>query len=145
MVPVLLASPMSPTQVVWVAPLFFGVAHVHHAATQLSKGERPKTVLIMTAFQFVYTSLFGSYAAHAFLRTGSITAVFVSHCYCNMMGLPSLGFLNRRHRLYRFRIPIVVAFLIGIVGFQQCFSRDWLLPLPAVLPRLVVDSTTLSS
>ena len=86
MVPALLASGMSPLRVSVVAPLFFGVAHLHHAATRLLKGERIRPVLAMTLFQFVYTSLFGSYAAYAFIRTGSVAACYDQPCVLQLDG-----------------------------------------------------------
>ena len=73
-----------------------GVAHIHHAYLRIyQKGERAGGVAIVMLFQFTYTSMFGTYVAHAYIRTGSVMAVFLSHAFCNTMGLPDLSFLQR--------------------------------------------------
>jgi prenyl protein peptidase len=137
MVPPLLASGMSPLQVSLVAPLFFGIAHIHHAMIRLSKGERVTSVLLMTIFQFLYTSLFGSYASYAYIRTGSVLAVTAGHTYCNWMGLPDLSFGQTHHPMYRYRLVLLASFLLGVFTFKWSFSVDWLLPLPAELTKMV--------
>lgn len=141
MVPALLGSGMSPLRVTLVSPLCFGVAHIHHAMARLSKGERLQSVLIVTAFQFVYTSLFGSYSAYAFIRTGSVTAVTMSHAYCNWMGLPDFNFVQPNHPMYRHKVILLAAFIIGVFAFKWCFSSGLLLPLPAQLPLAVYGSS----
>jgi len=141
MIPVMLATGMSASRVALVAPLFFGVAHLHHAIQKLSNGERPKTVILITIFQFLYTSLFGSYASYAFVRVGSVLSVTLSHSYCNWMGLPDFGvFANSRHPLYRYRGILFVSYMIGIGAFWYLFRVDALLPLPSKLPSMI-DST----
>lgn len=141
MVPALLGSGMSPLRVALISPLCFGVAHAHHAMTRLAKGERPRLVLILTIFQFVYTTIFGSYAAYAFIRTGSVTAVTMSHTYCNWMGLPDFNFVHPRHPLYHHRMSLFVAFLCGAFAFKWGFSSDRLLPLPSQLLVIVRGSS----
>jgi prenyl protein peptidase len=133
MVPVLLASGMKPRQVSFVAPLFFGFAHLHHAALRLSEGESLFAVAIQTLFQFTYTSLFGSYGAYALIRSGSVMAVTMSHAYCNFMGLPNISFAQKGHFLYNYRILIGVAYMVGIGSFYWFFSSGLLLPLPSKL------------
>ena len=140
MVPALLGSEMAPWKVTLVAPLFFGVAHAHHAFSRLSKGERIGPVLIVTLFQFAYTSLFGSYAAYALIRTGSVSAVTCSHAYCNWMGLPDLGFMQPRHPMYQHRMLALAAFLVGAFAFKWFFSNGWLLPLPPELPAIISNA-----
>lgn len=135
MVPVLLASGMHPRKVSFVAPLFFGSAHVHHAALRLSYGERPLAVAIQTLFQLTYTSMFGSYGAYALIRSGSVVAVTMSHAYCNWMGLPDFSFAQKGNFLYKYRILIGVAYMIGIGSFYGFFYGGLLLSLP---PKLVL-------
>jgi hypothetical protein len=135
MIPPLLASGMSVVQVSVVAPLFFGIAHVHHAMTRLARGERFASVVLITTFQFLYTCLFGMYASYAFLRTGSVLAVTLSHTYCNWMGLPDMSFVQLRHPMYRYRIVLLASFLIGVFTFKWFLKSDVLLPLP---PRLAL-------
>lgn len=137
MLSALLGSGMSPAKVVMISPLFFGVAHAHHAWTRLSNGERIQSVLFVTAFQFTYTSLFGAYAAYATFRTGSVFGPFLSHAYCNFMGLPDFNFIYPRHPMYPHRKILLAAFFVGVFGFKWGFSSDRLLPKPAVLPTLI--------
>jgi len=66
-------------------------------------------------FQLCYTTLFGSYASFVFVRTGHVTAAFLCHAFCNMMGFPRLSWLDPN---YPHRTPIMAAFVVGIL----CFS-----------------------
>ncbi|KAG7366958.1 CAAX protease self-immunity-domain containing protein [Nitzschia inconspicua] len=141
MIPPLLASGMSVAKASMVTPLFFGVAHVHHALARLAKGEPLVPVLFITTFQFLYTSLFGMYASYAFIRTGSVLAVTVSHAYCNWMGLPDLSFVQIRHPMYQYRILLLASFLAGVFTFKYLLKSDDLLPLPPRLPTLIVQMT----
>jgi hypothetical protein len=139
MVPALLASGESPLKASLVAPLFFGVAHAHHAVLRLRQGEKISRIMIGTIFQFAYTTLFGIYAAYAFIRTGSVGAVVVSHAYCNWMGVPDLSFVNARSPLHRYRTFLVVMYIAGALAFKWFLTSDMLLPLPSVLPNLVLE------
>lgn len=128
MVPVLLAAGLGTATVCWTAPLFFGVAHVHHAIQRIqSEGTRPAVVVIQTLFQLTYTTLFGAYASYAYIKTnGSTTAVFLAHAYCNWMGLPDLAFLQNSNILHENRWELMLAHIIGAVGFAMGFQRDCL-------------------
>ena len=139
MVPALLAAGMSPLKASLMAPLFFGVAHAHHAVLRLRQGEAFSRIMFGTIFQFAYTTLFGSYAAYAFIRTGSVGAVVVSHAYCNWMGLPDLSFVNARSPLHGYRTFLVVMYIAGALAFKWFLTSDLLLPLPSVLPNLVLS------
>lgn len=92
--PVHLLSPLadSPRKLLFLTPLYFGIAHVHHFYEfRLSHPDTPLTpALLRTIFQFGYTTIFGWYAAFVYLRTGSLYAVFLIHAFCNYMGLPRL-------------------------------------------------------
>ena len=137
MVPALLASGMTPLRASLIAPLFFGVAHFHHAIMGILKGNRISHVVLSMIFQFGYTSLFGCYVAYAFVRTGSIGAVTVSHVYCNWMGLPDLSFIQSGHPLHLHRYVVLVAYAIGVLAFKWFFSVDNLLPMPATLTQVL--------
>ena len=137
MVPALLAAGFSVTRTCLIAPLFFGVAHAHHAMVQLMKGHRVLSVCLTTFFQFAYTSLFGSYASYAFIRTGSVTAVAVAHAYCNWMGLPNLSFVDDGHMLHEYRTYLVLIYIAGVLAFKWFLSSDILLPWPSVLPEML--------
>ncbi|KAK0802470.1 CAAX prenyl protease [Friedmanniomyces endolithicus] len=93
-----LLAKVDPTHIVFITPLIFGLAHVHHLVEFLQSrtppGHRSPSLpvwingLIRTLFQFTYTSLFGFFAAFVFLRTGNVYAVTLAHTFCNWMGVP---------------------------------------------------------
>ena len=122
MVVPLLKSGLSPVAVTWTAPLFFGTAHLHHAMLKIREGVDAKSVLIMTVFQFAYTTLFGAYVAHAFIRTGSLPAVFLCHSFCNYMGLPDFGYLDKASPVCGYRRLISNGYLFGVLLFYYGFT-----------------------
>ena len=129
MIPPLFATgQFQPGTVVWIAPVFFGLAHAHHAILRLQQGEAIVQVVLVTIFQFLYTTLFGVYAGHAFLRCRSVIAVILSHSFCNSMGLPSLQFLSSSSALYPYRVVLMVAHLMGIVAFVWGLRTQVFLP-----------------
>jgi prenyl protein peptidase len=83
---------MSPGRIVFISPLHFGIAHVHHFYEfRLTHPDTAVTVAIFRSlFQFAYTTLFGWFAAFVYLRTGSLPAVILIHSFCNWCGLPRL-------------------------------------------------------
>jgi prenyl protein peptidase len=104
---------LSTITISWVAPLFFGCAHVHHLFRSIQAGSSVKVALLQTTFQFAYTSLFGSYVSFAYLQTRSILAITLCHSFCNVMGLPSLIFRDRTSLL---------AHVAGMVAFAMSFN-----------------------
>lgn len=144
----LLSAGVRPSHAAWIAPLFFGAAHLHHAAARLGEGVPPGRVALGTAFQFAYTSLFGAYAAHALIRTGSVPAVVLCHAFCNCMGLPDLGFWQRTGSplscAHRYRYVIAGAYAAGIAVFALGFSSPaengdgWWLRWPCFFPATSV-------
>lgn len=90
MVPLHLLARFSGKQIVFLTPLYFGIAHLHHLYE--FRITHPKVPLVMAVlrslFQFTYTSLFGFFAAFVFLRTGNIVTCVLAHTFCNWMGLP---------------------------------------------------------
>ena len=117
MVPVLLSTGMTTANVCLIAPLFFGFAHFHHAFLRLRQGNSLLSVAITTFIQFCYTSIFGSYASYAFLRTGSLVAVVLCHSFCNAMGLPDVSFLQSNSLLYAYKGYLLASLIIGIALF----------------------------
>ncbi|PYH49668.1 CAAX prenyl protease RCE1 [Aspergillus saccharolyticus JOP 1030-1] len=91
-VPLHLLAKVSPVRIVFVAPLYFGIAHVHHFYE--FRLTHPDTsviaALLRSIFQFGYTTIFGWYATFLYLRTGSLPAVILVHTFCNWCGLPRL-------------------------------------------------------
>jgi prenyl protein peptidase len=90
MIPLHVVAKMSPSRIVFITPLYFGIAHLHHLYEfRLTHPEvSVLPAVLRTVFQFAYTSLFGFFAAFVFLRTGSLYAVIVAHSFCNWSGLP---------------------------------------------------------
>lgn len=131
MIAPLLSTGIAPAVVAWIAPLFFGTAHLHHAMLKLRDGSSLTFVFVNTMFQLAYTTLFGAYSTHAFIRTGSLAAVFLCHTFCNFMGLPDLSFLKQHGSplscVYCFRHKILTAYVVGVVLFGfgfTCGSRN---------------------
>ncbi|RAK99359.1 CAAX prenyl protease RCE1 [Aspergillus ibericus CBS 121593] len=91
-VPLHLLAKVDPGRIVFVAPLYFGIAHVHHFYE--FRLTHPDTsviaALLRSVFQFGYTTIFGWYATFLYLRTGSLLAVILAHTFCNWCGLPRL-------------------------------------------------------
>jgi prenyl protein peptidase len=91
-IPLHILAKISPGRIVFTAPLYFGIAHVHHFYE--FRLTHPDTsilaVLFRSVFQFGYTTIFGWYATFIYLRTGSLPAVVLAHAFCNWCGLPRL-------------------------------------------------------
>lgn len=85
-----LFAKVSTLRLIFLTPLYFGIAHIHHFYEfTLTHPYTPLVPsLLLSLFQFAYTSIFGFYAAFLFLRTGSLPAVILAHSFCNWMGLP---------------------------------------------------------
>lgn len=89
-VPLLLLSLSSTTTIIFLTPIVFGLAHVHHFYEfRISNPRTPVTAAVLRSLlQFTYTTLFGGYATFLFLRSGSLLAVIGVHAFCNWMGFP---------------------------------------------------------
>ncbi|QIX02050.1 hypothetical protein AMS68_007567 [Peltaster fructicola] len=97
-IPLYLIARVDATKIVFVSPLIFGLAHVHHLVDFLKShtlpGQKTPSAMIWfqgivrSLFQFTYTSLFGFFEAFVFLRTGSLLATILAHSFCNCMGFP---------------------------------------------------------
>ncbi|KAK6419606.1 CAAX prenyl protease, partial [Oleoguttula sp. CCFEE 5521] len=117
-IPPFILAKMPPKHIVFLTPLIFGLAHVHHMAdfcrTHTPAGRTLPTMevflqaLLRAVFQFCYTSLFGFFTAFAFLRTGNLYAIILAHSFCNFMGFPRLwGRLERADDDYTHVAPNV--------------------------------------
>lgn len=89
-VPLHVLAHFSGKQIVFLTPLYFGIAHLHHLYEfRITHPEVPLAVTILRSlFQFTYTSLFGFFATFVFLRTGNVYTCVLAHTFCNWMGLP---------------------------------------------------------
>ncbi|ETN36616.1 uncharacterized protein HMPREF1541_08894 [Cyphellophora europaea CBS 101466] len=81
---------ISPSRIVFLTPLYFGIAHIHHfyEFTLTHPHTSLLPAVLRSVFQFTYTTLFGWYAAFIYVRTGSLYACIIIHAFCNSMGLP---------------------------------------------------------
>ena len=125
MVPLLLPH-LGAMATVLLCPLFFGLAHTHHLVEWCRCGSGSLAAAAATTLaQVGYTSLFGSFSAFLFLRSGHLLAPVLSHTLCNMMGLPPLDTVpaHPHPRL------VGVAYMAGLLGFLA-------LLLPATRPEL---------
>jgi prenyl protein peptidase len=129
MVPLLLSTGMAASNVCFVAPLFFGFAHVHHAVQKLHQGNDFVAVVLVTTFQFVYTTLFGAYASYTYQRSASLPAVVLIHSMCNAFGIPDLSFLEPSSSVYPYRMILLACLLFGIVSFALFMALLILPPL----------------
>lgn len=90
LIPLHLLAKISPTKIVFLTPLYFGIAHIHHfyEFTLTHPHTSLLPALLRSLFQFSYTTLFGWYASFLYLRTGSLVTVILVHSFCNWCGLP---------------------------------------------------------
>lgn len=90
MVPLHVLAQFSEKQIVFLTPLYFGIAHVHHLYEfHITHPEVPMLMATLRSlFQFTYTSLFGFFATFLYLRTGNVYTCILAHTFCNWMGLP---------------------------------------------------------
>ena len=101
LVPLHLLAKVSPAKIVFLTPLYFGIAHVHHFYEfTLTHPHTPLLpALLRSVFQFGYTTLFGWYADFIYVRTGSLYACIIIHAFCNWVGLPRFwGRVKRREQ-----------------------------------------------
>lgn len=88
--PLLLLAKTSNTTTIFLTPIVFGLAHVHHFYEfRITHPHTPVVgAVLRSALQFTYTTLFGGYATFLYLRTGSLLSVILVHSFCNWMGFP---------------------------------------------------------
>ncbi|KAI7888675.1 CAAX protease self-immunity-domain-containing protein [Mucor mucedo] len=124
MIAVLYQAGYSKNYLIFISPLYFGIAHLHHAWDNYNKMNRTtralKNAILSSSFQFVYTTLFGWYASYLFLRSGNLMPPVLSHSFCNIMGFPDFSSINHRSRLQK--AVIYMCFPIGIWLFIYNFQ-----------------------
>ncbi|KAF8148226.1 hypothetical protein B0H34DRAFT_785703 [Crassisporium funariophilum] len=112
-------------RMIYLGPLTFGMAHIHHAWETYNRYGRTssaaKRALIMSLFQLSYTTLFGIHASFLFLRTRSLLPPLTAHVWCNIMGVPEVGYEMRRFPKYR--TLIIAMYLIGVAAFVYTLAR----------------------
>ena len=107
----------SRVDLVWGTPLFFGVAHAHHLASALAEGVPPSRAIATSAFQTLYTTLFGALEMVILLRTGHLVAVVLVHSFCNLMGFPRFDLLARTRVTDWESMLVLGAYVAGAAAF----------------------------
>ncbi|CAG8520154.1 24415_t:CDS:2 [Dentiscutata erythropus] len=119
MISLLHYAKISYVKIIFLTPLVFAIAHVHHAWENYvlygRNREAAKRAIISSAFQFSYTTLFGWYATFIFMRTGSFFSPFITHSFANMMGFPMINFSAHPKNV---RTLIILALFLGIILFS---------------------------
>ncbi|XP_078001158.1 CAAX prenyl protease 2-like [Glandiceps talaboti] len=115
MLPILLAC-FGFNKAIFICPLFFGVAHVHHVIERLRlQQESVLAVWIQTLFQFCYTTVFGAYSAFLFLQTGHLISPVICHSFCNFMGFPEFDNIPSYGQP---RSTIIsISYIVGLIAF----------------------------
>jgi len=133
------------SSMIFLSPLWFGAAHLHHGWDLYNRFGKSraalKRALLSTTFQQVYTSLFGWFEAFIFLRTGSVWPCIAAHTFCNLYGLVLPGHLVRE--LPSRKHSIRFTFLLGMVGFGFALG-PWTDPNMDMVPRLFEYRATLT-
>ncbi|KAF5843567.1 hypothetical protein DUNSADRAFT_12829 [Dunaliella salina] len=110
MAPLLRLQGYSEIATVFITPLFFSVAHLHHLHDLITyQGFSLAQALLMVLFQSSYTAVFGWYTTWLFLRTQSVISVFVVHAFCNWMGLPKFSLMAKLWGLPVFLVSLAVS------------------------------------
>ncbi|XP_068731602.1 CAAX prenyl protease 2-like isoform X1 [Montipora capricornis] len=110
---------------IFICPLFFGVAHIHHVIERLQRGESPHDVWFSAFFQFGYTTVFGGYSAFLFLRTGHLIGPVLCHSFCNFMGFPLLDRILGSKYPRLISASFVAGFLLFLVLALPLTNPSW--------------------
>lgn len=110
---------------IFLTPLYFGVAHLHHIIESLwlnhtqKQYNNLKIILFEHFFQFFYTYLFGIYSSFLFLRCANLLPCFLCHAFCNYMGFPSVGeiFYYKELNKYYLKYLIIITYFFGLFLF----------------------------
>eukprot|EP00096_Caligus_rogercresseyi_P013076 TRINITY_DN5731_c0_g1_i1.p1 TRINITY_DN5731_c0_g1~~TRINITY_DN5731_c0_g1_i1.p1 ORF type:complete len:287 (+),score=35.76 TRINITY_DN5731_c0_g1_i1:133-993(+) len=128
-IPILIGY-FSPTSSILISPLLFGIAHFHHMVEKVRRGQDLLSAFLVSGFQFSYTTVFGTFSAYLFLRTGHLASPVVAHGFCNFMGFPDLSELsplsgNRQRALLGVYVLGVILFflLIGPLTEPSLYSN----------------------
>lgn len=98
---------------VFLPPVLFGLAHLHHVVGLVRQRGMPVArAAAVVSFQLLYTTVFGAFAAYLFVRTGSVVAAFAAHALCNALGVPDMSWTGGRRRG-----AVGLSFVAGIVLF----------------------------
>nr|XP_046267464.1 CAAX prenyl protease 2-like [Scatophagus argus] len=103
-----------PTAAIFMAPLFFGVAHFHHIIEQRHLHKHSmRVILLVSGMQFLYTTVFGAFTAFIFMRTGHVMGPVLCHSFCNSQGLPDISSALQHPQ----RSALLFCYLMGLLLF----------------------------
>ncbi|PNH09067.1 CAAX prenyl protease 2 [Tetrabaena socialis] len=107
-------------RVVLLTPLFFGAAHLHHAAELVRhQGATLRRAAATVCFQMAYTTIFGWFATYLFLRTGHLAAPVAAHIFCNWAGFPPFADMAAHTR----GLLLLLTTAAGAAAFWMCLPR----------------------
>eukprot|EP00879_Flechtneria_rotunda_P020659 GHRR01021738.1.p1 GENE.GHRR01021738.1~~GHRR01021738.1.p1 ORF type:complete len:263 (+),score=46.33 GHRR01021738.1:695-1483(+) len=114
MVPLLWLQGVKPSTIIATVPLFFGLGHLHHGwELMVAHKWAAHRALQVVCFQFLYTTVFGWYAAWLFITTGTVAAPVLAHALCNTLGVPPFAQMANHRRASW----LMVATVAGMLGF----------------------------
>lgn len=103
---------------IMLPPLFFSLAHVHHGIElYINRAAPVPTIVLSTAFQVLYTLLFGIFTDFVFLRQRNVWGCIVAHSFCNHMGVPSISVDTPRWKSWRYIYYCLLA--LGAYLFKE--------------------------
>ena len=105
---------------IFLTPLTFSLAHIHHIIESICNNERNnlKIIILEHLFQLFYTYLFGLYSSFLFARCANLLPCFACHAFCNYMGFPNVGEVFYNKELSKFkRNFIIIAYFAGLISF----------------------------
>lgn len=120
--------------VIFLSPLFFGVAHVHHGFEMYSIGlYSTLNILFSVLFQTVYTTAFGIFTNYVFVRTGgNLWCCIFLHAMANYLGFPGGSELSSQLHIVQHKCSrLVIVFgalwkwiyigllLVGVAEFKN--------------------------
>nr|XP_040036760.1 CAAX prenyl protease 2-like [Gasterosteus aculeatus aculeatus] len=111
---------MGPTAAIFMAPLFFGVAHFHHIIEQRRLHEDSMSgIFLVSGVQFLYTTVFGAFTSFVFMRTGHVVGPVLCHSFCNSQGLPDISSALQHPQ----RCALLFSYLMGLLLFLVLLFR----------------------
>uniref|UniRef100_A0A3B5A2Z0 CAAX prenyl protease 2 n=1 Tax=Stegastes partitus TaxID=144197 RepID=A0A3B5A2Z0_9TELE len=104
-----------PTAAIFVAPLFFGVAHFHHIIEQRRLGKDSMSVILLVAGQLAYTHFLRARLIKSVIcvSKGHVVGPVLCHSFCNSQGLPDVTSALQHPE----RPALLFSYLMGILLF----------------------------
>jgi prenyl protein peptidase len=111
------STTVSTWTLIVLPPVFFSIAHIHHAyELHVNKIAPLKVIIVSTLFQMLYTFIFGAFTDFIFLRQGNAWSCIIIHSFCNLMGVPNFSVDTRKFKYWN--IVYYSLSLLGMYGFK---------------------------